>query len=278
MTRMNWKKKLPCLMVNIVAIKELALKHMRKVSRMLLDSLNVPSALRNWNHKVYMDAHTKTHEQTEPFKCDICPFSSQTNIWLKMHLNIEHAGKTLENWNCNDCSFQANNPSELMNHLKLTTHQPSPNVSDKKKLFSDYKRCYTCNLEVDGYWNLMNHRKEAHPSNKKCRDFPDGKCNFGLKCWYVHEEELMDLDESFKNEEPRHKYYICSEEFATKDQLKRHRKSKHIMNVQTCEKFLLDKCDRKEEQCWYKHVSDESNPKSKSNPVIARLLRIIFRR
>jgi transcription elongation factor Elf1 len=133
-----------------------------------------------------LDAHVKTHEHTEPYKCDICQAIFQTNIRLKTHLNAEHAEKSLEDWSCNDCSFQANHPSELMNHLKLTTHQPSPNVTDKKKLFSDYKRCYTCNLEVDGYWNLMNHRKEAHPSNKKCRDFPDGKCRFGLKCWYIY--------------------------------------------------------------------------------------------
>jgi hypothetical protein len=45
----------------------------------------------------------------------------------------------------------------------------------------------------------MNHRKNAHPSNKKCRNFPGGKCSFGIDCWYVHEEELMDVDESFKN-------------------------------------------------------------------------------
>ena len=31
-----------------------ALKHMLKASRMLLVSLNVPSALMNWNHKVYL--------------------------------------------------------------------------------------------------------------------------------------------------------------------------------------------------------------------------------
>ena len=129
----------------------------------------------------------------------------------------QHGEEKAEEWNCNDCEFQASIPSELMNHLKLTGHQPSQNIRDKKKLFHDYKQCYTCDLEVDGYWNLMNHRKTVHPSNKKCRNFPNGKCTFGNQCWYVHEEELMDVDESFKDdvkaEDSKYRCYICNIEF-----------------------------------------------------------------
>ena len=33
----------------------------------------------------------------------------------------------------------------------------------------------------------MDHRKEAHPSNKKCRNYPNS-CRFGVKCWYLHED------------------------------------------------------------------------------------------
>ena len=153
-----------------------------------------------------------------------------------------------------------------MKHLKLTAHQPSPKIKDKKKLFQDYRRCYTCDLEVDGYWNLMNHRKTEHPSNKKCRNFPDGNYTFGKDCWYVHAEELMDVDESFKQDEQKHKCYICHIEFETKDRFKKHKKLEHPLNVQRCKKFISKKCDRREEQCWYIHDSAEScsSPKSKS--------------
>ena len=210
-----------------------------------------------------LDAHTNTH-QSDSYDCKKCHSEFQTSENLEMHVKKEH--DKCDEWTCNDCAFQANTSTELIKHLKLSTHQPSPNVGDKKKLFKDYKQCYTCNLEVDGYWNLMNHRKETHPSNKKCRNFPGGKCTFGIKCWYVHAEELMDVDESF--EEPRHKCYVCNDDFKTKDELKKHKKSKHPVNVQACENFLLDKCDRNEAQCWYRHEPHTSNtqPKSRPNP------------
>ena len=127
-----------------------------------------------------LDAHTKTHS-IFVHSCDSCTKVFKNTSDLEVHFNLEHKHSKLEEWNCNDCPFQANAPSELMKHLKTTTHQPSPNVSDRKRLFNDYKRCYTCNLEVDGYWNLMNHRKEVHPSNKKCTKVADGKCHFGSK-------------------------------------------------------------------------------------------------
>ena len=46
----------------------------------------------------------------------------------------------------------------------------------------------------------MNHRKDVHPSKRKCKNFPAGKCTWGKTCWFVHSEELMDVDESFKQE------------------------------------------------------------------------------
>ena len=100
------------------------------------------------------------------------------SVELTEHMKEEHAIENFQEWNCDSCPFQANEAEELMNHLKATTHQPSP-VIDKKNLYKEYKRCYTCDLEVDGYVNLMNHRKELHPSKKKCRNFPDDKFRWG---------------------------------------------------------------------------------------------------
>ena len=146
-----------------------------------------------------------------------------------------------------------------MNHLKLTGHQPSPIIKDKRNFFSDYKRCYTCNLEVDGYWNLMNHRKLLHPSNKRCRNFPDGKCTFGKDCWYVHAEDLMDTDESFKQDHTKHECYNCHIEFDTKDKLKKHKKLEHAESVKKYEKFLGNKCERDDTHCWYIHKYSKSS-------------------
>ena len=112
--------------------------------------------------------------------------------------------------------------------------------------------------EFDGYWNLMNHRKIVHPSSKSCRNFPDGKCHFGLECWYVHEEQLMDVDESFNSdslEKNSFKCYICGNNFGSKADFMKHKKEMHGANVKVCEKYLKDGCPRGFDECWYKHTS-----------------------
>ena len=79
--------------------------------------------------------------------------------------------------------INGNENVELKSHIKETSHKPGDNVKNLRLVYEDYRRCYTCDLEFDGYLNLMNHRKVSHPSNKKCRFFPDGKCNYGIQCW-----------------------------------------------------------------------------------------------
>ena len=237
-----------------------------------------PKCIHELESKGLMDAHMKTHEDKKPiFSCESCGLEFDEKTCLKEH-NKEHESKTVsDEWNCNECPFQANTADELIKHLRLTSHQPSQNIQDKKSIFPDCKQCYTCKIEFNGYWNLMNHRKSAHPSNKKCRNFPDGKCNFAENCWYVHEEELMDVDESFRSEnevdEAHFKCYACGEKFKTRDSFMKHKKDKHEGNVPNCDKFLVDKCDRREEDCWFKHKEREpkdsppkASPQKSSQP------------
>ena len=227
-----------------------------------------------------LDVHIRTHKEQLEFECDQCDQTFARKGDLESHLIKEHVSFELENWNCNDCPFQGNEASELMKHLKVTGHQPSPTIKDKKSIFSDYKRCYTCDYEVDGYVNLMNHRKEVHPSNRKCRNFPDGKCNWGKKCWWVHAEDLMDFEESIKEDELKHKCYICNFEFETKDSLKKHKKKEHPENVKKCENFSSNKCKRKDTHCWfiheYKDSNVESSPSSQKSQVFCKDLKDPF--
>ena len=65
----------------------------------------------------------------------------------------------------------------------------------------------------------------------------------------------MDVDESFKHEELKHKCYVCHIEFETKDSFKKHKK---------CKKFLSNRCDRSEEECWYVQESQEQSSPHKS--------------
>ena len=133
-----------------------------------------------------LNAHIRSHVDEE-FTCDQCDLVFREKTVLEEHKKSDHKkNKIAEEWNCNDCSFQGHGAVELINHLKVTGHQPSKDIN-KKKSFNDYRQCYTCRKEFDGYYNLMDHRKVVHPSNKPCRNFPVD-CKWGNDCWYVHHQ------------------------------------------------------------------------------------------
>ena len=91
----------------------------------------------------------ETHENREAFMCDFCEKVEKSKSMLDNHLLTHRAeetscadcGKVFSNqrnldihalkhknfneWNCNDCPFQASSADELIKHLKLSGHQPS---------------------------------------------------------------------------------------------------------------------------------------------------------
>ena len=209
--------------------------------------------------KVDLEKHMEKHHVNKTnFECDSCADEFTTKVDLEKHIDEAHSNKNkVEEWNCKDCPFQATSPPELMNHLKLTGHQPSQDMLSKRKLYKEYKQCYTCEMEFDGYWNLMNHRKVAHPSNRKCRNFPDN-CNFGSECWYVHDEKMDTGESGQKNAESvqsvsNFKCYPCEEEFGSKQVFMEHKKKKHEGNLKPCKKFADTECLRSKEECWFQH-------------------------
>ena len=160
----------------------------------------------------------------------------------------------------NDCDFQGACASELMNHLKCTSHQPSKNVKDKRKVFLDYRQCYTCKMDFDGYFNLMSHRKNVHPSNKTCRNYASGNCPHGNECWYFHGEQ-NDNDDNSEN----FRCNVCDETFKGRGNFMRHKKASHPQSIPICERYLANKCPMNENECWFKHGS-ASGPKNVSQP------------
>ena len=204
-----------------------------------------------------LEAHDRNHHvQKERFSCDSCTKMFGNKCDLQNHIVVQHTEKeTAQEWNCNDCSFQGNGPSELINHLKVTGHQPSQEIENRKSSFYDYKQCYTCKMEFDGYWNLMNHRKIVHPSNKKCRNFPEN-CKFGKECWYVHEEPRLTENAPSKKTFETQKVIIfkcnlCEETFKDKGNFMEHKKKHHS------EKFVSGQCERPKEDCWFKKPENQ---------------------
>ena len=154
-----------------------------------------------------------------------------------------------------------------MKHLKLTSHQPSSEIKERRALFLDYKQCYTCKMEFDGFWNLMNHRKSSHPTNKKCRNYPLN-CQFKTECWYVHQDDKSeDKSELGVNDAKlmeKFKCNICEFEFDSKHSLMKHKKDSHIATVQRCEGYASGNCIRSENECWFNHVKEKSESQNKS--------------
>ena len=83
---------------------------------------------------------------------------------------------------------------------------------------------------------------------------------WGKRCWFVHEEDLMDTDESFKKRRCFAQMLIMRQKFKTKDQTKKHRKSKHIKNTQFCNKYKSNRCPRSDDYCCYRQKETETNP------------------
>ena len=209
-------------------------------------------------------AHMMNHEAHKPKNsCEVCDQDFRKKSELEKHIEEEHTSAkiSVDEWICNDCSFQGNCASELIKHLKLTGHQPSQNENDRRKIFKDLKQCYTCKMEFDGFYNLMNHRKIVHPSNKRCRNFP-GNCNFGKECWYVHEdqmetESLSGSQETFSEV----KCNFCKATFKHKSDFMQHRKTEHPENNQACKSFENGQCEKNEEECWFIHSYSTEKPK-----------------
>ena len=110
-----------------------------------------------------LQAHKSSqHSPRSSNACHIC--SDEFEFKTDLAIHVKEQTETNE-WNCNDCAFHADIAPELMKHLKLSGHQPSQSVKDKRKVFRDFRECYTCKMAFEGYYNLMNHRKKyTHPT------------------------------------------------------------------------------------------------------------------
>ena len=105
----------------------------------------------------------------------------------------------------------------------------------------------------------MNHRRDVHPSRRKCQNFP-ASCAWGQTCWYKHEEP-MEIDSIPEENKWNFKCDLCEETFINCKDFLFHKKKKHSSTILQCEKFLKGECSRADDMCWFKH-SRTSNDKT----------------
>ena len=148
-----------------------------------------------------------------------------------------------------------------MKHLKLSGHRPSPSVQNAK---TEIIKCYTCKEEFSSYWNLMNHRKQRHPSNRMCKYFLKNQCVHGSDCWYRHEEP-METDSPAYEKGIEFRCYVCGNVFANRNSLMDHRRNNHP-SIVLCSNFTEGKCERSDTECWFKHEYKEAQAKPTHTP------------
>ena len=119
-----------------------------------------------------LKVHMKSHEESDnAYYCEACQQEFDRHTEYREHNKKYHS----KQWNCDNCDFQAATRLSLMNHCKKTAgHKPSRGQRSKSGILE----CYTCKSEFRSYHDLMEHRKEEHPSHKTCRYFIKGECLF----------------------------------------------------------------------------------------------------
>ena len=202
----------------------------------------------NFNDEDKRQAHISNIHKDASFKCTQCNQKFKNNNTLLDHVSNIH--EDVDEWNCNDCDFQANNTTSLMNHMKITRHQPSEgNVIRTSNIW----KCNNCEHEFTAYQSLMKHRKTTHNQNKVCRYFLEGKCKFNAEvCWYKHSEVAPRDDQNKK-----YNCNSCETEFKGLNQMMMHKKYVHA-ETQKCKKFLNGNCDRSAQICWFEHDANSS--------------------
>ena len=215
---------------------------------------NCESCEESFKDNSHLEEHMISKHIKPKNNCDDHDDKFLTNCQQEKHEIKEHAA---DEWNCNGCDFQADALNSLINHLKITGHQPSKSM-DLKRFFSEYKQCYTCKMEFDGYYKLMDHRKGVHPSNKICNKFPNN-CSRGKTCWYKHPDEPMDVDQA-PTDTPKSAVFncnLCGETIQEHKDFMKHKKMKHSDTILPCESFLKGMCFRNDDTCWFKHSPAE---------------------
>ena len=207
--------------------------------------------------------HEKVHQVVN---CDHCDETFMSNSQLEKH-SEKHKGKKLFNrWNCGDCEFRSMSLFEFRKHMKESGHQPGKDTNSKKQILEDYRECYTCKMDFDGYVSLMQHRKEVHPSNKKCKNFASGKCIHGVNCWYVHQNDQETVEES----QSTFNCNLCDETLTTRIDFMVHKKQVHPNFVPECEKFSMGRCLRDSKDCWFIHKDTSCSPSIPSDSVFQK--------
>ena len=146
-----------------------------------------------------------------------------------------------------ECSFQTNKERYLHKHIQ-DIHRIT---------------CFTCRDTFESFGKMIDHRRIKHPSNRKCKWFPE--CERGETCLYKHETAVESVENGPVQAIPAQHgdqitCRICNTRFEDKNEMMMHRKSDHIEKVNMCKNITAGiTCRKGPLYCWYNHNQQASN-------------------
>ena len=119
--------------------------------------------------------------------------------------------------------------------------------------------CYTCKLKFKTFSDMIKHRREQHPSQRKCKNFPN--CVWKEKCLYMH---VLHRQEEGLAEDSMFTCITCKNNFSDKNEMMIHRKIEHVDEVKDCKDIETNNCRKGPQHCWYRHDRLQTNSNSRS--------------
>ena len=183
-------------------------------------------------------------KENKKSSCQICDKEFLLESDLQVHME-EHTTDDEGDWSCEECSYQTNTEAHLNNHLKHSEH--------KTKFV-----CKLCESTFTTGNKLSKHRTSNHKTFKPCKNLPN--CQYKDDCLFNH--KMLNIDTFI--------CYECGYETKNLNHLMEHRKANHKIN--TCRKFLQNKCIFNASSCWYNHNNRQGQPseRKKMNPMMLK--------
>ena len=225
------------------------------------------------HHTAITEIHCALNEATD------CVFQCNTDEQLKRHIDLTHSNKA--NIHCIVCKSDFINMDDLAKHMRLahrtgTNHSEDIIKCDKCDFQSKQRNeienhinqkhkitCYTCKEKFNIFSELITHRRNTHPSNKKCRYFPD--CSWGEECLYLHVENIQ---QDISQEVHAFTCNICKNNFESKSAIMIHKKRTHPETVNICKDLDTNSCRRGAMHCWFHHDPNMFQPTAPRPPII----------
>ena len=167
--------------------------------------------------------------------CNKCDLDHKSSDDLEEHIDTHYEDGDFA---CDTCLFQSNKMKLLKNHLLNSPGHSSGQVRGKPAI-----KCKFCEERFIDTKLLVRHKNKNHKTYKICDYFKEGKCKRS-PCRYSHKVI----------KEGNCVCFHCGKEFSQKHDLYNHRKSDHKNEV--CKNFMVNKCERTEEECWFSHVKN----------------------